>query len=117
MNRFIYSNVLFALLSMSVIYFSSLKWSLPLTFMIVPVVFGILNVVLFKWVKGAVEKSPMRFVNAFMATVTVKLLFTAVVVAVLILLYPSAKAPLALGTFFIYLGVTVILSRSLLKIK
>jgi hypothetical protein len=52
-----------------------------------------------------------------MATVTVKLLFTAAVVAVLIVLYPASKAPLALGTFFIYIGVTVILSRALLKIK
>ena len=117
MNRFIFPNVVFALLCMSVIYFSSLKWNIPLTFMAVPVVFAVLNIVMYKWVKGAVEKSPMRFVNAFMATVTVKLLFTAVVVAVLIVLYPASKAPLALGTFFIYLGVTVILSRALLKIK
>ncbi len=117
MNRFVFPNVVFALLCMSIIYFSSLKWSIPLTFMAVPVVFAILNVLMFKWVKSAVEKSPMRFVNAFMATVTIKLLFTAIVVAVLILLYPASKAPLALGTFFIYLGVTIILSRALLKIK
>lgn len=117
MNRFIISNVVFALLCMSVIYFSSLKWTIPLTFIIVPVVFAALNVIMFKWVKGAVEKSPIRFVNAFMATVTVKLLFTAAVVAILIVLYPASKAPLALGTFFIYIGVTVILSRALLKIK
>jgi hypothetical protein len=44
-------------------------------------------------------------------------LFTAVVVSVLIVLYPASKAQLALGTFFIYLGVTVLLSRALLKIK
>jgi hypothetical protein len=117
MNRFIFSNVIFALLCMSLIYFSSLKWTVPLTFMAVPIVFAVLNVIMFKWVKGAVEKSPMRFVNAFMATVTVKLLLTAAIVAVLIVLYPSSKAPLALGTFFIYIGVTVILSRALLKIK
>lgn len=117
MNRFIISNVLFTLLCMSVIYFSSLKWTIPMTFMIVPVVFAVLNVLMFKWVKGAVEKSPMRFVNSFMATVTVKLLFTAAVVAILIVLYPASKAPLALGTFFIYIGVTIILSRALLKIK
>jgi len=88
-----------------------------MTFMIVPVVFAVLNVLMFKWVKGAVEKSPMRFVNSFMATVTVKLLFTAAVVAILIVLYPASKAPLALGTFFIYIGVTIILSRALLNIK
>ncbi len=117
MNRFILPNAVFALLCMSTIYFSSLKWTIPLTFMVVPVVFAILNVIMYKWVKGAVEKSPMRFVNAFMATVTVKLLFTAAVVAVLIVLYPASKAPLALGTFFIYIGVTVILSKALLKIK
>ena len=117
MNRFIFPNVVFALLCMSVIYFSSLKWNIPLTFMAVPVVFAVLNIVMYKWVKGAVEKSPMRFVNAFLATVTVKLLFTAVVVSVLIVLYPASKAQLALGTFFIYLGVTVLLSRALLKIK
>jgi hypothetical protein len=85
--------------------------------MAVPIVFAVLNVIMLKWVKGAVEISPMRFVNAFMATVTVKLLLTAAIVAVLIVLYPSSKAPLALGTFFIYIGVTVILSRALLKIK
>jgi hypothetical protein len=117
MNRFILPNVVFALLCMSVIYFSSLKWTIPLTFMVVPVVFAILNVVMFKWVKAAVEKSPMRFVSAFMATVTVKLLFTAAVVAILIVLYPASKAALALGTFFIYIGVTIILSRALLKLK
>ena len=117
MNRFILPNVVFALLCMSVIYFSSLKWTIPLTFMVVPVVFAILNVVMFKWVKAAVEKSPMRFVNAFMATVTIKLLFTAAVVAILIVLFPASKAPLALGTFFIYIGVTIILSRALLKLK
>ena len=117
MNRFILPNVVFAVLCMSVIYFSSLKWAIPLSFIAVPVVFAVLNVIMYKWVKSAVEKSPMRFVNAFMATVTVKLLFTAIVVAILIVLYPSSKAPLALGTFFIYIGVTVILSRALLKIK
>ncbi len=117
MNRFIFPNVVFALLCMSVIYFSSFKWAIPLTFMIVPVVFAILNVFMFSWVKGAVEKSPTRFVNAFMSTVTIKLLFTAAVVAIFIVLYPASKAPLALGTFFIYLGVTVILTRALLKIK
>ena len=117
MNRFIVSNGIFALLCMSAIYFSSLKWTVPLTFMLVPLVFAVLNVFMYKWVKGAVEKSPMRFVNAFMSTVTIKLLFAAAVVAVLIVLYPASKAPLALGTFFIYIGVTVILSRALLKIK
>lgn len=117
MNRFIVSNGIFALLCMSAIYFSSLKWTIPLTFMLVPLVFAVLNVFMYKWVKGAVEKSPMRFVNAFMSTVTIKLLFTAAVVAVLIVLYPASKAPLALGTFFIYIGVTAILSRALLKIK
>ena len=117
MNRFIVSNGIFALLCMSAIYFSSLKWTVPLTFMLVPLVFAVLNVFMYKWVKGAVEKSPMRFVNAFMSTVTIKLLFTAAVVSVLIVLYPVSKAPLALGTFFIYIGVTVILSRALLKIK
>jgi hypothetical protein len=117
MNRFIFSNIVFALISMSVIYFSSLKWSIPLTFLVAPPVFGVLNVIMYKWVKSAVEKSPMRFVNAFMATVTVKLLFTAAVVAILIVLYPASKAPLALGTFVIYIGVTMILSRALLKIK
>jgi hypothetical protein len=45
------------------------------------------------------------------------LLFTAGLVALLIVLYPASKAPLALGTFIIYLGVTVILTRALLKIK
>lgn len=117
MNRFIFPNVVFALLCMSAIYFSSLKWEIPLTFMIVPVIFAILNLVMYKWVKGAVEKSPTRFGNAFMSTVTIKLLFTAAVVAILIVVYPASKAPLALGTFFIYIGVTVILSRALLKIK
>ena len=117
MNRFILPNVVFALLCMSVIYFSSLKWAIPLPFLAVPVVFAVLNVIMYMWVKSAVEKSPMRFVNAFMATVTVKLLFTAAIVAILIVLYPLSKAPLALGTFFIYIGVTVILSSALLKIK
>jgi hypothetical protein len=117
MNRFIFSNVVFALLCMSAIYFSSLKWPIPLTFMAVPIVFAILNVFMFNWVKGAVEKSPTRFVNTFMSTVTIKLLFTAGLVALLIVLYPASKAPLALGTFVIYLGVTVILTRALLKIK
>jgi hypothetical protein len=117
MKRFIFSNAIFSLLCMSAIYFSSLKWSIPLVFMIVPPVFAVLNLIMFKWVKGAVEKSPMRFVNAFMSTVTIKLLFTAAVVAVLIFLYPASKAPLALGTFVIYLGVTVILTRAFLKIK
>lgn len=117
MNRFLFSNIVFALLSMSLIYFSSLKWNIPLLFLAVPVLFAAMNVFMFKWVKAAVEKSPMRFVNAFMATVTIKLLFTAAVVAILIVLYPAAKAPLALGTFFIYLCATVLLSRALLKIK
>ncbi len=117
MNRFIFSNVVFALLCMSAIYFSSLKWAIPLTFMAVPVVFAVLNVVMYRWVKGAVEKSPTRFVNAFMSSVTIKLLFTAGIVALFIVLYPASKAALALGTFIIYLGVTVILTRSLLKIK
>lgn len=117
MNRFIFTNVLFALTCASAIYFSSLKWSIPLAFMVVPILYALLNVVMYKWVKAAVEKSPMRFVNAFMLTVTVKLIFSAGVVATLIVLYPEFKVHLALGTFFIYLGATVILSRAILKMK
>jgi hypothetical protein len=117
MNRFIFSNVIFALICMSAIYFSSLKWSSPLVFEGVPLLFLLLNILLYKWVKAAVVKSPAKFVNAFMTAITLKLLFTASVVAVLIVLFPESKAVLALGTFFIYLGATFLFSRALLKIK
>lgn len=117
MNRFLFSNIVFALLSMSLIYFSSLKWNIPLLFLVVPVLFAALNVFMFKWVKAAVEKSPMRFVNAFMATVTIKLIFTSILVGLFILLYPQHKAFLALSTFFIYLIATILISRELLNLK
>lgn len=117
MNRFIYSNAVFALVCMSTIYFSSLKWNVPLVFVGVPVLFFVLNVLLYKWVKASVAKSPAKFVNAFMTAITLKLLFTASVVGVLIVIFPVSKAVLALGTFFIYAGATFIFSRALLKIK
>lgn len=117
MNRFIFPNVVFAFVCMSAIYFSSLKWNVPLVFEVVPVLFLVLNVLLYKWVKASVAKSPAKFVNAFMTAITVKLLFTASVVGLLIVLFPESKAVLALGTFFIYVGTTLIFSRALLKIK
>jgi len=117
MNRFIFPNVVFALVCMSAIYFSSLKWNVPLVFEVVPVLFVVLNVLLYKWVQAAVAKSPAKFVNAFMTAITLKLLFTASVVGVLIVIFPASKAVLALGTFFIYAGATFIFSRALLKIK
>jgi len=117
MNRFIFPNVVFALVCMSAIYFSSLKWNVPLVFEAVPVLFVLLNVLLYKWVKASVAKSPAKFVNAFMTAITLKLLFTASVVGVLIMIFPESKAVMALGTFFIYVGATLIFSRALLKIK
>jgi len=88
MKKFIFSNVVFALLCMSAIYFSILKWTVPLFFECVPLLFLILNVLLYKWVKASVVKSPAKFVNAFMTAITLKLLFTASVVGILIVFFP-----------------------------
>lgn len=117
MNRFIFPNVVFVLVCMSAIYFSSLKWNVPLVFEVVPVLFIVLNVLLYKWVVASVAKSPAKFVNSFMTAITLKLLFTASIVGVLIMIFPASKAVMALGTFFIYVGATLIFSRALLKIK
>ena len=91
-----------------------------LTAMVVPTVmyyvpfgFAILTAALYANVLKASAPSAQRFVTAFMAAVTTKLLLTASFLGVYIYNFKMQKVPVALGTFIIYVAFTILLVRYL----
>jgi hypothetical protein len=86
---------------------------LPVALYFSVVGFGALTFLLYRNILKANEKSPRRFVTAFMGSVSIKLLLTALVVGVLIYFDKAHKAQLAVGMMVIYVAYTVVLVRSL----
>ncbi len=75
--------------------------------------FGVLTFLLYRNILKANEKSPRRFVTAFMGSVSVKLLLTALVVGILVYFDKPHKAQIAVGMMVIYVAYTFVLVRSL----
>lgn len=75
--------------------------------------FGVLTLLLYRNILKANEKSPRRFVTAFMGSVTVKLLLTAVIVGILLYFDKTHKSQIAVGMMVIYLVYTLVLVKSL----
>ncbi len=88
---------------------------LPVALYYAVVGFGILTLMLYRNILKANEKSPRRFVTAFMGSVSIKLLLTALVVGILIYFDKVHKAQLAIGMMVIYVAYTVVLVISLTK--
>lgn len=86
---------------------------LPLALYFSIVGFGVLTFLLYRNILKANERSPRRFVTAFMGSVSIKLLLTALVVGVLIYFDKPHKAQLAIGMMVIYVVYTFVLVRSL----
>lgn len=96
-------------------YFLQTPLDLPVALYVSVVGFGLLSFFLYRNILKANEKSPRRFVTAFMGAVTIKLLLTAAVVGILIYFDKAHKTQLAVGMMVIYLVYTVVLVRSLTK--
>jgi uncharacterized membrane protein YobD (UPF0266 family) len=77
------------------------------------VFFGLLTVVLYRNILQANEKSPRRFVTAFMGSVTIKLLVTLAFLGIYLYFDRVNKIPVALGFFVIYIAYTIVLVKSL----
>jgi hypothetical protein len=86
------------------IYGLSLVMTMPIVLYIAVVFFGLLTVVLYRNILQANEKSPRRFVTAFMGSVTIKLLVTLAFLAIYLYFDRVNKVQVALGFFVIYIG-------------
>jgi hypothetical protein len=95
------------------IYGLSLVMIMPIVLYIAVVFFGLLTVVLYRNILQANEKSPRRFVTAFMGSVTIKLLVTLAFLAIYLYFDRVNKVQVALGFFVIYIGYTIVLVKSL----
>jgi hypothetical protein len=95
------------------IYGLSLVMTMPIVLYIAVVFFGLLTVVLYRNILQANEKSPRRFVTAFMGSVTIKLLVTLAFLAIYLYFDRVNKVQVALGFFVIYIGYTIVLVKSL----
>lgn len=71
--------------------------------------YAALTAFLFRRMMLATKKSASRFVTAFMASVTLKLMATAAFLAIYIYQHKEEKVPVALWTFAIYVVFTVLL--------
>ncbi len=87
--------------------------NLPIALYFSAIGFGVLTFLLYRNILKANEKSPRRFVTAFMGSVSVKLLLTALVVGVLVYFDKPHKAQIAVGMMVIYVAYTFVLVRSL----
>lgn len=114
-SRFAISAALVAaVLAASLVALNSLNLhTLPSVLYLVCLAFGILTTVLYAYISKSASRSASRFVTAFMASVTVKLLATAAFLGVYIYFFKVQKVPVALGTFVIYVVYTVLLIRFL----
>jgi hypothetical protein len=88
--------------------------ALPAVMYSVPACFALMTIALYANVRASASKSAQRFVTAFMASVTVKLLVTAAFLGIYIYIRKDEKVPVALGTFAVYVLFTVLYVRYLL---
>jgi len=91
-------------------------WPVPFVILAVIPSFAILTALLFRNVLKSAQKSPQRFVTAFMGSVTTKLLLTATFLGVYIYSNKEEKVEVALSTFVVYISFTILLVRSLNKL-
>ncbi len=91
--------------------------ALPTALFFAVIGFSILVHLLYNNAVDALNKSPQRFVTAFMASVTIKLLATASFVGVLIYFNKADKAAIALTMVVVYFSYTFLLSRALMKLS
>lgn len=88
---------------------------LPIALYFSAIGFGVLTYLLYNNILKANAKSPRRFVTAFMGSVSIKLLLTALVVGILVYFDKPHKAQLAVGMMVIYVAYTFVLVRSLTR--
>lgn len=117
MKSFIQSSLVAMALVMAALFFTQKFTHVGLQMMGVPVVYFLLNVYLYRRSSIAIVASPRKFVNSYMVAVTIKLLFTIVLVAALVLWQPEVKIASALLTFGVYLVNTILFSRALLRLR
>jgi hypothetical protein len=98
---------------LSAAYGLSLVKTVPAMLFVAILLIGGLSWLLFRYILKENQKSPRRFVTAFMASVTIKLLFTAGLVGVAVYFDKENKVVLAIGMFVIYVAYTMVMVRSL----
>jgi hypothetical protein len=91
----------------------SLVTHIPVVLYIATVAFAVMTFLLYKNILQANEKSPRRFVTAFMASITVKLLVTASFLGIYIYFNKDQKVPVALGMMVVYVVNLIVLVRNL----
>lgn len=102
---------------LAALFFTQQLTHIGLQMLVVPVLYALLNLYLYKKSSVAVAASPRKFVNSYMVAVTIKLLFTIVLVTVMVLVQPEVKIATALLIFGVYLVNTVLFSRALLRLR
>jgi len=102
---------------LAALFFTQSLTHIGMQMLVVPVLYALLNMYLYKKSSAAVSASPRKFVNSYMVAVTIKLLFTIVLVTVMVLVQPEVKIATALLIFGVYLVNTVLFSRALLRLR
>lgn len=101
------------LVLLSAAYGLSLVKTVPAMLYVAILLIGGLSWLLYRYILKENQKSPRRFVTAFMASVTIKLLFTAGLVGVAVYFDKENKIVLAIGMFVVYVAYTMVMVRSL----
>lgn len=104
-------------LLMAALFFTQSLTHIGMQMLAVPVIYAFLNNYLYKRSSVAIAASPRKFVNSYMIAVTIKLLLTIVLVAVMVLWQPEVKIATALLIFAVYLVYTILFSRALLRLR
>lgn len=102
---------------MAALFFTQSLTHVGMQMLVVPLLYALLNMYLYKKSSAAVTASPRKFVNSYMVAVTIKLLFTIVLVTVMVLIQPEVKIATALLIFGVYLVNTIFFSRALLRLR
>lgn len=98
---------------LTALYITGLMVPVPLTLYFVAVGFGVMSYLLYRNIISANEKSPRRFVTAFMASITIKLLVTAAFLGIFIYFNKEQKVPVSIGTTIIYFAHLFVFVRAL----
>ena len=98
---------------LSAAYGLSLVKTVPAMLYVAILLIGGLSWLLYRYILKENQKKPRRFVTAFMASVTIKLLFTAGLVGVAVYFDKENKIVLAIGMFVVYVAYTMVMVRSL----
>ncbi|MEZ4798660.1 MAG: hypothetical protein R2809_02550 [Flavobacteriales bacterium] len=98
---------------LSALYVTGLMIPIPMVLYFVAIGFGVMSYLLYRNILTANEKSPRRFVTAFMASITIKLLVTATFLGIFIYFNKEQKVPVAIGTAIIYFAHLFLFVRAL----